>query len=45
MSRQVTVDLPDEIYRRAETLAQLTSRDVASVLADAISLSLPPLED
>jgi hypothetical protein len=45
MSRQVTVDLPDEVYRRAENLARLTSREVSDVLADAISLSLPSLDD
>jgi hypothetical protein len=43
MSTQVTVTLPDEVYQRAERLAQLTSRDVADVLTDTIVLSLPPL--
>jgi hypothetical protein len=43
MSTQVTVTLPDEIYQRAERLAQLTGRNVADVLADTIVLSLPPL--
>ncbi len=40
MSTQVTLTLPDEVYRRAERLAQLSSRDVADVLADTIALSL-----
>ncbi len=43
MSIQVTVTLPDEVYQRAERLAQLTSRDIADVLADTIVLSLTPL--
>ena len=37
------VTLPDEVYRRAARLAQLASRDVADLLAEAITLSLPPL--
>jgi hypothetical protein len=43
MSTRVVVTLPDDILRRAERLAQLTSRDVADVLADTIALSLSPL--
>ncbi len=43
MTTQVTVTLPDETYRRAEHLAQLTGRNVADVLADTIGLSLQPL--
>lgn len=43
MSTQVTVTLPDDIYRRAEHLAHLTGRDIADVLADTIGLSLEPL--
>jgi predicted DNA-binding protein len=45
MSKQVVVDLPDEIYHRAESLARLTRREVGEVLADAITLSLPSLDD
>ena len=44
MSRQVVVDLPDEVYRRAESLARLSRREVSEVLADAITLSLPSLD-
>ena len=40
MSTQVVVTLPDDLYHRAERLAQLTSREVAEVLADTIALSL-----
>lgn len=43
MSTQVTVTLPDELYRRFERLAQLTQRDVADVVADTISVSSPAL--
>jgi hypothetical protein len=43
MSTRVVITLPDEVYHRAERLAQLISRDVANVLADTIELSLPPL--
>ncbi len=43
MSTQVTLNLPDEIYRRAEWLAQLTSRDVTDILSATIELSLPAI--
>jgi len=43
VSTQVTVTLPDETYRRAVHLAQLTGRDIADVLADTIDISLQPL--
>lgn len=43
MSTQVTVTLPDETYRRAETLARLSGRDIAEILADTIDMSLQPL--
>ncbi len=41
MSTQVVITLPDEVYRRAERLAQLISRDVTDFLADTLVLSLP----
>jgi hypothetical protein len=43
MSTQITLTLPDETYRRAVHLAQLTGRDIADVLADTIGISLQPL--
>lgn len=43
MSTPITFNLPDEVYRHAEHLAQLISRDLADVLADAIALSLSPI--
>jgi hypothetical protein len=41
MSTQITITLPDDIYQRAERFARLANRDVASVLADTIQLSIP----
>jgi hypothetical protein len=43
MSTQISLTLPDEVYRRAEHLAKLVSRDVTDVLVEAISLSLAPV--
>jgi hypothetical protein len=42
MSTQITITLPDEVYQRAERFAKLANRDLASVLADTIQLSIPP---
>jgi len=43
MSTQITITLPDDIYQRAERFARLANRDIASVLADTIQLSIPPV--
>jgi hypothetical protein len=43
MGMQVVIMLSDEVYRRAERLAQLIHCDVTAVLTDAIALSLPLL--
>jgi hypothetical protein len=43
MSTQITITLPDEVYQRAEQFARLANRDVASVLADTIQFSIPPV--
>ena len=43
MSTQVTVTLPDEVYRSALRLARLAHREVEEVLTDALTLSLPVL--
>jgi len=32
-----------EVYQRAERFARLANRDIASVLADTIQLSIPPI--
>ncbi len=41
MSTKITITLPDEIYQRAERFARLANRDVASILADTLQLSIP----
>ncbi len=43
MSTQITINLPDEIYQRAERFARLANRDVASILVDTIQFSIPPV--
>lgn len=40
---QITVNLPDEVMRRAELLARHVGLPVAEVLAEAIELSLNPV--
>lgn len=42
---QVTINLPEEIYQRAERFSRLINRDLASVLADTVGSSLPPLSN
>lgn len=42
MATRVVVTLHDDIYQRVERLAQLTHRDVAELLAETITLALPP---
>ena len=44
MATRVVVTLQDDVYRRVERLAHLTRRDVADLLADTITLVLPPLD-
>ncbi len=43
MSTQVTVTLPDTVYRNAVRLAELTQRELGDVLTDTLALSLPVL--
>lgn len=43
MSTQITITLSDDVYQRAERFARLASRDLASVLAETIQLSIPPV--
>ena len=40
MSTEVKITRPDDVFRRAEHLAELTHRDVEEVLTDALRLSL-----
>lgn len=43
MATQITLDLPDEVYKKAEHFAQLTNRNVADILTQVITLSLSPI--
>lgn len=42
MTVKVALSLPDSVYSRARQLAELSDRDVADVLTEAIVLSLSP---
>jgi ABC-type transporter Mla subunit MlaD len=43
MTTQVTLNIPDDVYQRAEQFARLANRDISSVLADTIAQSIPLL--
>jgi predicted transcriptional regulator len=43
MSIPVTINLPDDIYHRAERFAVLSNQDLSSVLTDTIVHSLPSI--
>lgn len=45
MTMEVTVSLPDQVYRRALHLAHLSQRPVSEVLTETIALALPTLPD
>ena len=45
MGRQLTLDMPDDVLRRAEYVAAATHRDVEQVVQDALAGAFPPLED
>jgi hypothetical protein len=40
---EVTLTLPDQLWERAEVLAQRTGREVSELLAETIELGLDPL--
>jgi hypothetical protein len=40
MNKPITLNLPEDVYNRAEGLAQLIGRNLNDVLIEAISLSL-----
>ncbi|MGH9824106.1 MAG: hypothetical protein ACREDR_12735 [Blastocatellia bacterium] len=44
MSTQITVNLPDDTYKRAETYAAYAERDLSEIIAAALATSLPSLE-
>ncbi|MBW4629500.1 MAG: hypothetical protein KME49_29310 [Brasilonema octagenarum HA4186-MV1] len=43
MTTQIILNLPDEVYKKAEHFAQLTNRAVGDILTQAIALSLSPV--
>ena len=40
MNKPITLNLPEDVYKRASGLARLIGRDLTDVLVEAISLSL-----
>jgi hypothetical protein len=42
MTTRITLDVPDEVYRRAQDLALVAGREIGEVLSQALSLSLAP---
>ncbi len=42
MSTRIVVELPDHVYRRIETLARQSQRDVNDVVAEVVSRSVQP---
>lgn len=45
MTMQVMVKLPDDVYQKAEGLAQRTGRNIADVLTSMLEVSLPSMPD
>jgi predicted transcriptional regulator len=43
MNNQITITLPDEVYKRAEHFARLANRDIASIIADTIQFGIPSI--
>jgi hypothetical protein len=43
MTTRITLDVPDEVYRRAQDLALVAGREIGEVLSQALSLSLAPV--
>jgi hypothetical protein len=44
MSTRITLTLPDDTYKRAQTYAAYAERDVSEVIAAALATSLPSAE-
>jgi hypothetical protein len=44
MSTEITVNLPDETYKRIKTYAAYAQREVSEIIAAALATSLPSLE-
>jgi hypothetical protein len=45
MTIPVTLNLPEDTYRRAERFARLANRDVQTVLADTLTRALPSIAE
>jgi hypothetical protein len=43
MTRQVTLELPDELYEQAQSWAALSQQELPGALTDVLSLALTPL--
>jgi hypothetical protein len=43
MTIPVTINLPEEVYQRADRFARLANRDLQTVLADTLIYALPPI--
>jgi hypothetical protein len=41
MGTQILITLPDEVYQRAQQVAQRTNQDIAIMLADTIQRAIP----
>jgi predicted DNA-binding protein len=41
MGTQILITLPDEVYQRAQQVAQRTNQDIAIMLADTIQRTIP----
>ena len=44
MSTQITVDLPDETFKRAQSYADYADRDLSEIISAALASSLPSIE-
>jgi hypothetical protein len=43
MTIPITINLPDEVYHRAERFAKLANRDLSSIITDTVLSALPPI--
>ncbi len=43
MTIPITINLPDEVYHRAERFAKLANRDLTSIITDTVLSALPPI--
>lgn len=44
-SPNITLQLPDTLYRSAQRMAQATERPLSEIIADSLAHALPPLDD